>query len=475
MKKAAVLTIACLCLGSNVAWPQVLPQDAQRFWAQWRGPDATGVAPFGNPPLAWGEGRNVRWKVEIPGKGSASPVVWDDRVFVLTAIPSDGSAAGATPQPDVAGAPGDGTAGAGVAGRGAGGDHRRAFGRGGRQRGFHSVAPTAVQEFAILAISRDDGSVLWQRTARQEMPHEGVHPTGSWASNSAVTDGIHVYAFFGSRGLYCYDFDGNLKWEKDLGDMTIRLGFGEGASPTLSGDKLIVNWDHEGQSFIVALDKSTGEEIWRSGRDELTSWTTPIVVEHDGRHQVITSATNRVRSYDLDTGELIWEGNGVTMNAIPSPVAADGLVYVTSGFMGNALRAIRLAAASGDINRSGAVIWEHDRDTPYVPSPLLYGDNLYILKSNSPILSSVDAKTGDVNYGPLRLEGLAEVYASPVGAADRVYIVDRDGNAVVLRNGPDFEVLARNSLDDGFDASPAIVDQEIYLRGYRFLYRISEN
>ncbi len=335
------------------------------------------------------------------------------------------------------------------------------------------MAPTGAQEFVILALSRDDGSVLWQQTARQEMPHEGAHPNGTWASNSAVTDGVHVYAFFGSRGLYCYDVDGNLKWEKDLGDMTIRLGFGEGASPALAGDKLIVNWDHEGQSFIVALDKSTGEEIWRRERNELTSWTTPIIVEHDGRHQIITSATNRVRSYDLDTGELIWEGSGVTMNAIPSPVAADGFVYLTSGFMGNALRAIRLDMARGDISRSAAVVWERDRDTPYVPSPLLYGDNLYILKTNSAILSSVDAKTGEVNYGPLRLEGLAEVFASPVGAADRVYIVGRDGSTLVIQNGREFEVLARNSLDDGFDASPAIVDQEIYMRGYRFLYRIS--
>ena len=461
MKKLVALAIACSCLGSNVAWPQVPPQEAQRFWAQWRGPDATGVAPFGDPPLEWGEGKNVRWKVEIPGKGSASPIVWDDRVFVVTAIPSDGTPGEATPRPGSAGA----------TGRSGGG---QAFGRGGGG-GFHSVAPTGAQEFVILALSRDDGSVLWQQTARQEMPHEGAHPKGTWASNSAVTDGVHVYAFFGSRGLYCYDVDGNLKWEKDLGDMTIRLGFGEGASPTLAGDKLIVNWDHEGQSFIVALDKSTGEEIWRSERDELTSWTTPIVVEHDGRHQVITSATNRVRSYDLDTGELIWEGSGVTMNAIPSPVAADGFVYLTSGFMGNALRAIRLDVARGDISRSDAVVWEHDRDTPYVPSPLLYGDNLYILKSNSGIISSVDAKTGEVNYGPLRLEGLAEVFASPVGASDRVYIVDRDGNALVIQNGPEFKVLARNSLDDGFDASPAIVGQEIYLRGNRFLYRISEN
>jgi len=449
MRKLVALPIACLCLLSALALRHTPPQEGQRFWAQWRGPDATGVAPFGDPPLEWSEASNIRWKVEIPGEGSASPIVWGDRIFVLTAVPSDEQPEQPTQQ------------------------SRGGFGRG-RGGGMHSVAPTQAQEFAILAISRDDGSVLWRRTAREEMPHEGAHANGTWASNSAVTDGDHVYAFFGSRGLYCYDMDGNLIWQKDLGDMTIRLGFGEGSSPALHDDKLIVNWDHEGESFIVAFDKTTGDEIWRTERDELTSWATPIVVEHAGRHQVITSATNRVRSYDLGTGELIWEDGGVTMNAIPSPVAADGLVYVTSGFMGSALRAIRLAAAEGNINRSDAIAWEHNRDTPYVPSPLLYGNSLYILKSNSAILSSFDAKSGDVQYGPLRLDGLAEVFASPVGAAGRVYIVGRDGNALVIESGPEFNVLARNSLDDGFDASPAIVDQEIYLRGHRFLYRISE-
>jgi len=451
MRKLVAVAIVGACLLSTLALRHVPSQDSRRFWAQWRGPDATGVAPFGDPPLEWSEGSNIRWKVEIPGKGSASPIVWDDRIFVLTAIPSDQLPEQPTPQ------------------------SRGGFDRGRRGGGMHSVAPTQAQEFAILAINRDDGSVLWRRTARQEMPHEGAHVNGTWASNSAVTDGEHVCAFFGSRGLYCYDMDGNLKWQKDLGDMTIRLGFGEGSSPALHDGKVIVNWDHEGESFIVALDTTTGEEIWRTERDEITSWTTPIVVEHDGRHQVITSATNRVRSYDLGTGELIWEGGGVTMNAIPSPVAADGLVYVTSGFMGNALRAIRLAGAEGNINRSDAIAWEHDRDTPYVPSPLLFGGNLYILKSNSAILSSFDALSGALHYGPLRLDGMGEVFASPVGAAGRVYIVDRDGNALVIQDGPEFNVLARNSLDDGFDASPAIVDQEIYLRGHRFLYRISED
>jgi outer membrane protein assembly factor BamB len=297
--------------------------------------------------------------------------------------------------------------------------------------------------------------------------------TGTWASGSPVTDGEHVFAYFGSQGLYAFDMQGELLWEKDLGDMTILYGFGEGASPTLHGDRIIVSWDHEGQSFIVALDKRTGKEIWRVDRDEKSSWSTPIVVTQSGRKQVISSATKRVRSYDFHTGELVWESSGMTMNTIPSPVAAEGIVFVASGFRGNALLAISLADAKGDITDSDSIVWSHDRDTPYVPSPLLYEDTLYFLKHNTGLLSSFDAKTGEVNY-QMRLRDVPNVYASPVGAANRVYVTGREGKTVVLQH-PEFSILAVNSLDDGFDASPAVVDGEIYLRGRKFLYCISQN
>jgi outer membrane protein assembly factor BamB len=200
-----------------------------------------------------------------------------------------------------------------------------------------------------------------------------------------------------------------------------------------------------------------------------------LVVEHNGVAQVITAGTNRVRSYNLENGEILWEGDGLTANPIPSPVFADGVVYLMSGYRGNALRAIRLADAKGDVTGTSAVLWEHNRDTPYVPSPLLYENNLYFLKSNSAILTTIDARTGQPLYGPLRLEGLSEVYASPVGAAGRVYLLGRDGNTLVIENSPEFKILARNALDDGFDASPAIVGGEMYLRGYRNLYKIAAN
>ena len=335
-------------------------------------------------------------------------------------------------------------------------------------------AATHVQQFMILAIDRQDGHVIWERVALEELPHEGKHQTGTFASPSAVTDGEVVCAFFGSRGLYCYNLDGRPLWQTDLGDMRIRMGFGEGASPALYRDLLILLWDHEGDSFIVAFDKRTGRERWRTARDEMTSWTTPLVVEHGEGAQVVTSATDAVRSYDVETGRLLWQDEGVTLNAIPSPVAADGLVFVTSGFRGNRLAAIDLSAASGDIRGSGAVVWSVDRDTPYVPSPLLHDGLLYVLKSNSGVLTSFDARTGRRRYGPERLRGVRNVYASPVIADRRVYVTSREGTTLVLRAGPTFKVLATNTLDDGFDASPAIVDGEIYLRGQRYLYCISE-
>ena len=412
-------------------------------WPQWRGPLATGVAPAADPPLTWSETDNVRWKVPIPGNGSASPVVWRDRVFVLSAVPA-----------------GEGEGGPGFFARL-------------RNRVVGTTGTGDLFAYTILAIDRHSGSVDWERTAVIDQPHEGRHNTNSWASASAVTDGEVVCAFFGSQGLYCYDMGGQPLWERDFGDMRIRLGFGEGASPVLYGDVIIVIWDHQGPSFITALDKRTGVERWRVDRDEETAWTTPLVVEHDGQAQVVTSATDRIRSYSAETGALLWEGEGVTENAIPSPVAGDGIVYLMSGYRGNRLYAVDVARARGDISGSDAIVWSHDRDTPYVPSPVLHDGILYFTKSNSGILSAHDAATGRRLYGPERLPGIREIYASPVVANDRLYITGRDGTTVVLATGPELLVLATNRLDDPIDASAAIVGDEIYVRSRQYLYCIA--
>jgi outer membrane protein assembly factor BamB len=405
-------------------------------WPQWRGPNATGASAAAKPPLQWSETKNVRWKKEIPGRGSSTPVIWGNLVFLSTAVPvgvSDAEAHAAR----------------------------------GSSPGAH--------KYVVMALDRKDGRVVWERVAREEAPHEGSHQEwGTWASPSIVTDGTHVIASFESRGIYAYDLKGSPVWQKDLGDKKMRNQFGEGSTPALHGNTLVVVWDHQGESFITALDKRTGEERWRTARDEIDSWATPLVVEHNGRTQVVTSGMKQVRSYDLETGKLVWFGAGTTMNPIPSPVASDGLVILTAGFRGNDLKAVRLAEANGDITNTPALVWTLNRDTPYVPSPLLYDGILYLLKSNNGLLSAFDAKTGKPHYQVTRLEAAPNVFASPVGAAGRVYIPSQQGMTVVLKHGPTFEVLAENKLDDGFNASPALADNEIYLRGNKSLYCIAE-
>ncbi|MFC1553697.1 PQQ-binding-like beta-propeller repeat protein, partial [candidate division KSB1 bacterium] len=337
-----------------------------------------------------------------------------------------------------------------------------------------SVMYTQPVKYVVLAIDRATGQIKWERTAKEEIPHEGQHPSTTFATASPVTDGERVYAYFGSRGIFCYTVDGDLLWEKDFGDMNKRMQFGEGSSPRLYKDRLIINWDHEGQSFIVALDAATGKEIWRTDRDEGTSWMTPIVVEVAGKPQVITSATNRVRSYDLESGNLVWESEGLTNNVIPSPVEADGVVYVMSGYSGNKLLAIRLEGARGDISGTPSILWSYtERNTPYTPSPLLLGDNLYFLRSNNGFLTCLNTADGQPHYENQRLDGISGVYSSPVGVNDRVYVLGRDGVTLVLSNGSEFNVLANNKLDDQFDSSPAIAGDEIFLRGYQYLYCIA--
>jgi outer membrane protein assembly factor BamB len=410
----------------------------EQFWPQWRGPHATGVSRHATPPVEWSETKNIRWKVEIPGRGSSSPVVWGDRVFLLSAVP------------------------VGVEGPAS-------------HQSRSNVQPRDVHRYSVLAIDRRTGRVVWERTAREERPRAPSMKDGTWASSSAVTDGSRVFAFFESSGLYAYDMNGSLLWQRHFGEKRMYAEVGEsGSTPVLHGDHLVIVWDHQGESFIVALDARTGEERWRRSRDEVDSWATPLVVTHEGRAQVVTAAEKRLRSYDLETGDIVWESHGLTMNPIPSPVADAGMVFAMSGFRGNRLSAIRLADARGDITGGRAVAWTLDRDTPYVPSPLLYDGFLYFLKSNAGIVSVFDASTGRPHYQARRLDGIPEVYSSPVAAQGRVYITGRDGTTLVLRHGGTFEVLARNTLDDGFDASAALVEGHIYLRGYRYLYDIAE-
>ena len=475
MKRTSALGYLTAAFLTLVAISPVRAADApMKDWPQWRGPTATGAAaPDAKPPTEWSETKNVKWKVKLPGSGLSTPIVVGDRVFIQAAVevanaPAGPAAAAAEANPPVRlvqdqpprrRPPG----GPGGPGRGPGGP-----GGFGQQQ-----APTKPLAFTLLCFDRNTGKTLWEKVAKQEIPAEGHHPDGSYASQSPVTDGKLVFVNFGSHGLYGYDLDGNLKWSKDLGKMQVKMSFGEGSSPALHGDTLVVNWDHEGPSFIAAFDKNTGHELWRTPRQEGTTWTTPLIVEHDGKAQVVVCATGTIRSYDLQSGKEIWHCGKLTDNVIPTPVADADTVYATSGFKGAALLAIKLGK-SGDLTGSDSIAWTANKGTPYVPSPLLYNGRLYLFGGNNGQLSCYDVKTGKALLSQQRIDDIQGVYASPVAANGHVYMLSRTGATVVMQDGEQPKELRTNQLDDQFHASPAIAGNEIFLRGFKSLYCIAD-
>lgn len=440
MRKPNSLLVA---FGFTVATAGALGQAVNPLaqWGQWRGPLATGAAPKADPPVEWSETKNIRWKTKLPGLGHSSPVVWGSLVFVTTAEMTGAKKPFTGVTPDGA---------------------------------HNNMNPLFDHQFAVMAIDRQTGAVVWRRTVATRQPHESTHESATWASNSPVTDGEHVLSFFGSNGLYCLDTGGRLLWSRDLGDMQVKHGHGEGASPLLHGETVVVNWDHEGASVIVALAKRTGEELWRQPRDEVTSWATPIVVTHDGQAQVVVSGTRRVRGYDLKTGAVIWEAGGLPGNIVASPVGADGMVFAAGSYEKQTLLAIRLTGAKGELAGTQQIAWQKNRSTPYVPSPLLYDGWLYYLRHYQGVLSRVNAKTGDEPSGPFRLGSVFNIYSSPVAAAGRIYVTDRNGKTLVMSNDAEPKALTLNKLDDRFSASAALVGDAIFLRGEKFLYCIGE-
>ena len=438
IKTIAVVILAVLFSGKLAA------NEGQIFWPQWRGPTWNGVASQADPPATWGEAKNVSWKVPV-GSGWGTPIVWGDRIFLLTAIAIDKK----MPVPDL-------------------------IPKGTPNISLHPQVVRAwkPQKFAIVCIDRATGSLLWRRIVLEAMPHQGHHRKGGFASASPVTDGKYIYAYFGSFGLYCYDFEGRFVWEKEFEPQAMEDSLGEGSSPALYGDKLIIVVDHELQSYVVAIDKATGEEIWKMDRDEISNWSTPRIYIHDGRRQVVVNGET-VRSYDLGTGELVWKCGGHTASAIPMPAVGHGLVFTASGWKKDALQAIALGER-GDLTNSKSVVWSLHRGVPYVPCPMLWGEEIYLLDDQS-FFSCLRAVDGKSYYLKHRLPGNLNFSASPVGAADRIYLLSEEGATIVLKRGSDVNVIAINKLNEKFYASPAIVGDVIYLRSDEHLFCIKES
>jgi outer membrane protein assembly factor BamB len=443
MEKAILLGIIIECA--------VLPSAGlvhAENWPGWRG-DGLGISPEKDLPLEWGEDRGVRWKVPLPGAGHSSPIVWEDRVFVTTAVAGD---------PNV-----------------------ESF-RGGVYMGGNRAKPDDSEyAYQVLCLDVNDGRILWSKTVATERPKTRRHTKNTYASETPVTDGRHVFASFGSAGLHCLDFEGNVVWQRDLGLLRVQRGWGTGSSPILFRDTVIVNCDSDDDSCIIAFDKSTGDPVWRTERKEGASWATPLLVEADGRTTIVTNATKRMRGYDAGTGTLQWECAGGSMIVVPTPVVSHGLIFVSSGhnlMPPQPIVAIR-PEATGDITprkgefKSHGVAWSHLTGGPYVTSPLAVGDYLYVpLDKGS--LTCYEAQTGKPVYGKQELGTRNTITAAPVAGEDRIYLQTEDGECYVVKQGREFEILAVNKLDGVFCASPAVSGGRFFLRSRKHLYCIGK-
>jgi outer membrane protein assembly factor BamB len=413
-------------------------------WPQWRGPDGSGISNEKNLPATWTPTTNIKWKAALPGRGHSSPIVWGNRIFVTTAVEGD-VVQGAKAVKHMAG----------------------------DKEFLHpdSIGADHKHTFKVLALNRDSGKILWEVTAWEGTPYDNRHRKSSYAASTPATDGKLVYAFFGTEGLYAYDFNGKLAWKAELGKLGT-VGMGTGTSPILYDNVVIVQCDEENgeASFIVALDKKTGKEVWRTPRKVQVSWSTPLLVKTSTRSELITSGTETVVSYDPATGKELWRHKGVESNAIPSPVANSEMVYLVAGFPAKIAMAIKLGG-SGDLTGTKNVPWTYAKGTAYVPSPILYGDYLY-LTTDRGILTCIDAKTGEVKYEGGRIPIPATFTASPVAFEGKILMTSEDGDTFIVKAGPKHEILGTNSVGEPVYASPAIADGRIFIRGEKNLYCI---
>ena len=414
-------------------------------WPQWRGPEGSGVSNEKNLPTEWTPTKNIKWKVPIEGRSHSSPIVWGNRVFLTTAVE-----------------------GAVVPGAKA----VKHTVEGGKEF-LHpdSVGADKKHTFKVISLDRETGKIVWEATAWEGTPYDNRHRKSSYAASTPTTDGKLVYAFFGTEGLYAYDFKGKLVWKADLGKLGT-VGMGTGTSPILFNDLVIVQCDEENgeASFIAALDKKTGKEAWRTPRKIQVSWATPLLVRTSTRAELITSGTEAIVSYDPATGKELWRHKGVESNAIPSPVANNEMAFLVAGFPAKVAMAIKLGQ-SGDLTNTPNVPWVYAKGTAYVPSPIVYGDYLY-LTTDRGILTCLDAKTGEVKYEGGRIPIPATFTASPVAFEGKILMTSEDGDTFIVKAGPKHEILGTNSVGEPVYASPAIADGRIFIRGEKNLYCI---
>jgi outer membrane protein assembly factor BamB len=415
-------------------------------WPQFRGPGSTGVADDPALPDHWSTTQNVAWKTDIPGSGWSSPVVWGDRIFVTSVISSGGTEA-----------------------------PKKGLYMGGERK-----APTDEHRSMVYAIDFKSGKILWEREAHRGVPAGSHHLKNTYASATPVTDGERVYAYFPHAGLFCYDMKGKLLWSEAAEPFVTRYGWGTGASPVLHQNRIYIVNDNDSHSFLEALDKKTGARVWKVDRDEGTNWSTPYIWEHDGETEIVTSGTGRVRSYDLD-GKLLWQFGGMSSITIPTPFSSHGLLFLTSGYVGDQIRPVYAVkpGARGDLTlekgqtTNAGIAWYRPTDGPYNPSPIVYGDYYYTLLDRG-FLTCHDARTGREIYAKQRIDPQSGAFtASPWASNGKLFLLSEDGDTFVVAAGPEYKLIGKNSLDEMCMATPAIAQGSLIIRTATKLYRIA--
>ena len=418
-------------------------------WSQWRGPNAAGISAEKGLPDEWSATKNILWKTPIPGRGHSSPVLWGKRIFLTTDLEGD-IVPGAKAM-----------------------RHER-----NGQVWVHpdSTSGNRKHTLKVLCLDRDSGKLLWEQTAYEGTVLDDRHRKNTYASPTPVTDGKYVYAFFEAEGLYCYDLNGKLIWKTSFGQIS-KVGMGPGTSPTLYENLLFLQCDNEDGgpelSFLTAVDKNTGKEVWRVKRDQRKTHATPLIVRTDKRVELIANGWETVVSYDPKTGRELWRCEGVKGWAIPSPVAGHGMVFLAAGYPNKRALGVKLGG-TGDLTGTPNVVWSYDKGTAYVASPILYGDYYYLITDKG-ILTCIEATTGAIKYEGGRVPVPASFSASIVAYDGKLFLTSEDGDTFVVKAGPTHEVLRTNSVGEPVLASPAIANGRIFIRGDKHLYCIGES
>jgi outer membrane protein assembly factor BamB len=418
---------------------------AEANWPSFRGEGAMGLGESAALPDTWSQTENIAWKVPIGGRGWSSPVVWGERIFLTTAI-SEGEIEKV---------------------------------KQGLYFGGERPKSKDVHEWRVLCLDLNTGDTIWEKTVHKGVPPHARHLKNSYASETPIVDGERVYAYFGNVGMFTSDLDGNLLWKRQWKPVKTRLGWGTAASPVLHGDRLYVINDNHDQSFLVALDKKTGDVIWRQDRDdEKSNWSPPFVWENPKRTEIVTTGSKKVRSYDLD-GNVLWTLTGLSSITVTSPFAHGGVLHLGSGYIGDKRKpwfAIK-PGAKGDISldddetSNEFIVWCQKKSAPYMPTPVLYEERLYVLLDRG-LLSALDATTGKVIYDRERLGKSAGFTASPLAWGGKIFCFGERGETVVVQAGDTFKELHRNELGELIMSTPAIAGDSLILRTEKHLYRI---